>query len=80
MAKFLDLLMTGTNALLLMNIALDGASRGASGRVARAEGLVTGAVEDILLVLGMLARRLVMAFVTHCRMGTRISGRLAVPG
>ena len=47
MAKFLDLLITGTNALLSMNTALDVAS---TGMVAKAEELVTGAVEDNCLI------------------------------
>ena len=45
--------------LLMTDIVLDVASIEASRRMARAEGLFTGAAaaEDILLVIGMLARR-----------------------
>ena len=57
-----------------LDTALDVASIGASCRVARAEGLVTGAVEDIILVLGMLARRCVTAFVTRCTMASMMPG------
>lgn len=72
------LLMTDTKALLSikeknwmqqsLDTALDVTLTRASCRVARAEGLVKGAVEDILLVLGMLARSFVTAFITRCKM------------